>query len=91
MDSPDLVPIAARVKENSKNYRTYFIVRKDSNIMKYKRLEKTDRLHSEIPIQTSSFLVPMYQLEKLNIAPHVFFRKNSNNPETGFNNILNTQ
>ena len=74
MDYPDLVPIAARVKEHSKNYRTYFIVRKDSNIMNIRDLKNRSFAFGD-PYSTSSFLVPRYQLDKLNIVPQDFFRK----------------
>ena len=74
MDSPDLIPVAARVKEHSKSYRTYFIVRKDSSITDISSLKNRSFAFGD-PYSTSSFLVPMYQLEMFNIVPDNYFSK----------------
>ncbi len=72
MDSPDLIPIAARVKENSKNYSTYFIARKDSSIRNITDMKNKIFAFGD-PYSTSSFLVPMYQLDMFNIKPEKYF------------------
>ncbi len=74
MDSPFLIPIAARVKENDKNYTSLFIVRKDSSIMSIDDLKDKSFAFGD-PYSTSAFLVPMYHLDKLNFTPVKFFRE----------------
>ncbi len=74
MDSPELVPIAARVKENNKNYTSLFIVRKDSRIKSIGDLKNRTFAFGD-PYSTSSFLVPMYHLNRFNIKPEKYFSK----------------
>ena len=73
MESSQLLPIAARVKGNDKNYTSLFIVRKDSSITSIEELK--DRVFAfGDPYSTSSFLVPMYHLDKLGINPDTYFK-----------------
>lgn len=74
MDSPFLVPVAARVKENDKNYRSLFIARKDSGIKTIEDLKGKSFAFGD-PYSTSSFLVPLYHLDKMGIVPERFFSK----------------
>ena len=74
METPDLVPIAARVKENKKNYRSLFIVRKSSDIKSINDLKNKSFAFGD-PYSTSSFLVPMHQLHESGISPENYFSK----------------
>ena len=74
MGTPNLVPIAARVKAHKKNYRSLFIVRKNSDIRSVKDLENKSFAFGD-PYSTSSFLVPMHQLHEAGISPETYFSK----------------
>ncbi|MDX9802214.1 MAG: phosphate/phosphite/phosphonate ABC transporter substrate-binding protein [Spirochaetia bacterium] len=74
MDAPFLIPVAARVKENDKNYTSLFIVRKDSDIYSINDLKGRIFAFGDT-YSTSAFLVPMYHLGKLKIDPLKFFRE----------------
>ncbi len=74
IDTPHLIPIAARVKENNKNYKSLFIVKKESGIHSIKDLEGKSFAFGD-PFSTSSFLVPMHQLDKAGIKPLQYFSK----------------
>lgn len=68
MNTPGLVPVASRVKENSKNYKSYFIVRNDSHIKKLSDLKGSVFAFQDI-YSTSAYLVPRYHLKENNIDP----------------------
>ncbi len=74
MEKQNLIPIAARVKQNNKNYRSLFIVRNESNINSIADLKAKSFAFGD-PYSTSAFLVPMHQLYQLGIKPEEYFRK----------------
>ena len=73
INMPHLVPIAARVKENNKNYRSFFIVRRESSINSIEDLKGRSFAFGD-PYSTSSFLVPMHQLNEAGIKPESYFQ-----------------
>lgn len=72
METPHLVPIAARVKENNKNYKSLFIVRNESEINSVPDLKGKSFAFGD-PYSTSSFLVPMHHLAGSGIDPGTYF------------------
>ena len=74
IDTPYLMPVAARVKENNKSYRSLFIVKKERSIHSVKDLESKSFAFGD-PYSTSSFLVPMYQLNEAGLEPADHFNR----------------
>lgn len=69
-----VVPIAARIIENSREYRSYFFSRKDSEIFSVKDLKgKVVALGD--PYSTSSYLIPHSIFQKEGIFPDEDFKK----------------
>ena len=72
--SSKIIPIAARVKRNSRTYQTYIIVRKSSSIYTYNDLKGKIFAFGD-PFSTSSNLMPRILLKRHGINPTVFFKK----------------
>ncbi len=69
-----VVPIAARVIENSREYRSYFFTRKDSEIISFKDMPgKVIALGD--PYSTSSYLIPHFIFKKEGLYPDLDFDK----------------
>jgi len=69
-----VVPIAARIIENSGNYKSYFFARKDS------RIESVEDMKSKVvalgdPYSTSSYLIPHFIFKKEGLYPDSDFDK----------------
>ncbi|GEM_PF-2503479 len=72
--SGKIVPIAARVKRNSRTYQTYIIVRKDGTIKSYEDLKGKIFAFGD-PFSTSSNLMPRLLLRQHGIDPERDFKK----------------
>ncbi len=72
--SNKIIPIAARVKRNSRTYQTYIIVRKNSSIKNYRDLIGK-RFAFGDPFSTSSNLMPKILLLQHGIIPERDFKK----------------
>ena len=69
-----VVPIAARVIENSREYRTYFFTRKDSGIKSFKDMPGKIIALGD-PYSTSSYLIPHFIFKKEGLYPDSDFDK----------------
>ncbi len=72
--SNKIIPIAARVKRNSRTYQTFIIVRRNSNIRSYKDLVGKKFAFGD-PFSTSSNLMPRILLFQHGIDPKRDFKK----------------